>query len=295
MLLEESEQHDAAERTAEIDPADYAEQVDSKLRRFSACRDVLASIMLENRDRYLDQVGDDGRPKHLRDGVYLRPLGDNVFRSCRRVIEAAKAPPTMPVIEDLLIRSVEAASRHAELTRELGRYLDAEGWRGDDWATLERLDARLRISHSHWLAADLELQKAIDVRHIENDSILLGVLEQRRSPLEVASRKLMLRTRPWVRCVTNPELESISSCRPLYEGFEQAVTDFQRLYGAQREAADRVFWMAAFAHDVEEFRGIASDFVRNGGRKPKPGELPPLTDAYSSLVRDAETLDFDFP
>jgi hypothetical protein len=296
ILFESSEQQEAAERTAEVDPAEYAEQVDAKLRRFSACRDVLASIMLENRDRYSDQVGDDGRPKHRRDGVYVRALGDNVFRSCRRVIEAAQAPPTMPVIEDLLIRSVEAAGRYAELTRELGRYLDAEGWREDDWATLARLDVQLRLTHSHWLAADQELQKALDVRHIENDSILLGVLEVGRSPLEFASRKLMIRTRPWIRCVTDPELESVASCQQLYQAFEQAATDFAHLYGAQRAVADKVFWMKAFASDVEEFRGIASELsTKLGPRKPKPNELQALTDGYSSLVRDAETLDFDFP
>lgn len=296
MLIESSEQHEAAERTAEIDPADYAEQVDAKLRRFSACRDVLASIMLENRDRYLDQVGDDGRPKNRRDGVYVRALGDNVFRSCRRVIEAAKAPPTMPVIEDLLIRSVDAAVRHAEVTRELAKYLDAEGWREDDWATLARLDAQLRKTHSHWLAADQELQKAIDVRHVENDSILLGVLEVRRSPLEVASRKLMIRARPWVRCATDPELESLAACASLHEAFEQAATDFEHLYAAQRTVADKVFWMSTFASDVEEFRSAAADLTSKlGSRKPKPADLQPITDGYSSLVRDAETLDFDFP
>lgn len=295
MLIESSQQHDGEGRTVEVDPADYAEQVDAKLRRFSACRDVLASIMLEHRDRYLDQVGEDGRPKHRRDGVYLRGLGDNVFRSCRRVIDGAQAPPEMPVIESLLIRSVEAGVRYAELTRQLGSYLDAKEWEEDDWADLVRLDGQLRMAHSHWLAADQELQKALDVRHIENDSILLGVLEDRRSPLEVASRKLMIRARPMVRCLTDPELEAVTTCKSLHAAFEQDAGAFERMYTAQREVADKVFWMAAFASDVDEFRGIASNLLALGSRKPKPNDLQPLTDGYSSLVRDAETLDFDFP
>jgi hypothetical protein len=296
LLIESSEQEEAADRTAEIDPADYAEQVDAKLRRFSACRDVLASIMSENWERYLDQVGDDGKPKHRRDGVYLRALGDNVFRSCRRVIEGAKLPPSMPVIETLLVRSVESAVRYAELTRELGRYLEAERWREDDWATLGRIDVQLRARHDEWLEVDHALQQALDVRHIENDSILIGVLEVRRSPLEVASRKLMIRTRPMVRCLTDPDLESVASCQPLHAAFEQAATEFERIYTAQRTAADKVFWMAAFASDMEEFRDIAADLqTKIGPRKPKPAELQVLSDAYSSLVRDAETLDFDFP
>jgi hypothetical protein len=295
MLVESSEQQEAADRTVEVDAADYAEQVDAKLRRFSACRDVLASVMVDNWERYIDQVTDDGKPKHRREGVYLRGLGDNVFRSCRRVIEAAKAPPQMVVIESLLVRSVESAARYAELTRELGRYLDSEEYEEDDWADLARLDVQLRAAHADWLAADHSLQQALDVRHIENDSILLGVLEVRRSPLEVASRKLMIRARPMVRCLSDAALASVASCQPHHAAFEQAATEFERIYTAQRTAANKVFWMAAFADDVEEFRSIAAELNELGPRKPKPSELQALTDGYSSLVRDAETLDFDFP
>lgn len=295
MLFETSEQQDVAERTVEVDAADYAEQVDAKLRRFAACRDLLASIMVENWERYVDQVTDDGKPQHRREGVYLRGLGDNVFRSCRRVVEAAKSPPPMPVIESLLVRSVEAAAHYANSTRELGDYLEREGWREDDWATLARIDVQLRAAHADWLTVDQALQQAIDLRHIENDSILLGVLEVRRSPLEVASRKLMIRARPMVRCLSAAELESVASCRSHHAAFEQAAAEFQRIYTGQRSAADKVFWMAAFASDVEEFRSIAAELLELGPRKPKPGDLQALTDGYSSLVRDAETLDFDFP
>jgi Protein of unknown function (DUF3829) len=295
MLLESSEQQDAAERHVEIDPADYAEHVDAKLRRFSACRDVLASIMLDSWDRYVDQVGEDGKPKHRREGVYLRALGDNVFRSCRRVVEAAESPPRMPVIEYLLISSVDFAARYADLTRDLGQYLDSEEWQEDDWETLALIDVQLRAAHAEWLTADRALQQAIDVRHIENDSILLGVLEGRRSPLEVASRKVMIRARPMVRCLSDDTLESVASCQSAHAAFEQAASDFSRIYNAQRSAADKVFWMGAFASDVEEFRGIASDLIDLGARKSKPADLQALTDGYSSLVRDAETLDFDFP
>lgn len=295
ILFDSSEQQEAADRTVEVDAADYAEHVDAKLRRFSACRDVLASIMVENWERYVDQVTDDGKPRHRREGVYLRGLGDNVFRSCRRVIEAAKAAPAMPVIESLLVSSVESATRYANLTRELSIYLDSNEWQEDDWETLALIDVKLRAAHADWLAADHALQQALDVRHIENDSILLGVLEVRRSPLEVASRKLMIRTRPMVRCLSDPDVVSVASCQSHYAAFEQAATDFERIYTAQRTAADKVFWMAAFASDVEEFRSIAARVIELGARKPKPAELQALTDGYSSLVRDAETLDFDFP
>jgi hypothetical protein len=60
--------------------------------------------------------------------------------------------------------------------------------------------------------------------------------------------------------------------------------------------ADKVFWMTTFANDVEEFDALADEFQRKlGQRKPKLGDVQMLIDGYSSLVRDAETLQFDFP
>ncbi|PRP97685.1 hypothetical protein ENSA5_31920 [Enhygromyxa salina] len=294
-LFEEVEEQQPDDHDAEVDPADYAEEVDSKLRRFSACRDVVASVMVESWDRYSDQVDSQGTPKRKREGVYLRGISVNTFRSCQRVLEAAKTPPSMPVIESGAARIVAAGSHYAELTRTLAAYLDNEGWRDDQWARLSELDPQLRAAHDAWLTADLELQQAIDEAHINNDVFLLGVLESRRSALEVASRRLMIRARPMVRCMSD-EAATAEQCQPLYDEFDQARGQFSTIYQSDPEAAGKVFWMSTFANDVEEFHAIAAEFQRKlGQRKPKLGDLVKLTDGYSSLVRDAETLDFDFP
>jgi hypothetical protein len=295
-LFEITEEQQPADQEPEIDPADYAERVDAKLRSFSVCRDIVASVMAESWDRYVDQVGEDGKPKRRREGVYLRGVESNTFRSCRRVIEAAKSPPGMPVIEARTVAIVEHSNRYAELTRELAQYLDDERWREDDWARLSELDPQLRANHQAWLTADRELQQAIDLRHVENDPILLGVLEDRRSPLEVASRRVMIRARPMVRCMTAEVTPSVEQCAPLQAEFDSAAAELLRIYQQDRAAADKVFWMSTFANDVEEFDALAIEFQRKlGQRKPKLGDVQMLVDGYSSLVRDAETLQFDFP
>lgn len=295
-LMDLYDEQQPADQTVEVDPADYAERVDAKLRSFSVCRDIVASVVAESWDRYTDQVGEDGKPKRRREGVYLRGIDSNMFRSCRRIIEAAKTPPPMPLIEQRTVRIVETGSSYAELTRELEQYLDQKGWREDDWARLTELDPQLRAHHDAWLAADHEIQQAIDLRHIENDPILLGVLEGRRSPLEVASRRVMIYARPMVRCMTAEQTPSVEKCLPLHLAFDAAAAEFTELYTRDRAAADKVFWMATFANDVEEYDVLVDEFQRKlGQRKPKLIEIQTVVDGYSSLVRDAETLQFDFP
>jgi hypothetical protein len=295
-LFELTDEQQPADQEVEVDPADLAERSDAKLRSFSVCRDIVASVMAESWDRYADQVGDDGKPRRRREGVYLHGIDSNTFRSCGRVLEAAKTPPPMPVIEQRTLEIVERGRSYAALTRELEQYLDDERWREDDWAHLIELDPQLRANHEAWLTADRELQQAIDLRHVENDQFLLGVLEVRRTPLEVAARRLMIHARPMVRCMTAETTPSVEQCLPLHTEFDAAAAEFLSLYTKDRAAADKVFWMATFASDVEEYHALVEDFQRKlGQRKPKLSEIQLLVDGYSALVRDAETLQFDFP
>jgi hypothetical protein len=295
VLFEQPATEDDDEQTATADPAVYTEEVDAKLRRYSACRDSVASTLSESWERYTDQVGTDGKPKHRREGVYLRGIGDTSFRSCRRVIAAPEGTIEMPIIEQNTVELVDAATRYAELTRELDSYIDAEGWKEDNWETLARIDPELRAAHEQWASADMMLQRALDLRHVENDQLLLGVLERRAGRLEFASRKVMVHARPLVRCLEREPTPPLEECRPLFDAFDRVQGEFEDVHGGDRNA-DKVFWMSTFASDVEAFHEVAGDLVRKlGQRKLRANDLQGLRDAYSSLVRDAETLDFDFP
>jgi hypothetical protein len=288
---DDGDEHD---RTTQTDPAAYAEQIDAKLRRYSACRDVVASLINESWERYTDQVGADGKPKRRREGVYLRGISDSSFRGCRRSI-AGRTGPSLPVIEQTTVELLDAASRYAAHTRELDEYIGAQGWKHDSWAALAQIDPLLRSAHEDWLSADHKLQQAIDLRHIENDQLLLGVLEHRVSRLELVTRKVMVHARPLVRCLDRETEPTYADCRPLFDAFDQVEGEFEEVHDHEPDA-DKVFWMSTFAADVAEFHEIAGELIRKlGQRKLRPAELQPLRDAYSSLVRDAETLDFEFP
>lgn len=295
-LFEERDDTPPADHEAELDPGTYAEQVDAKLRRISACRDTVASVIEDSWVRYADQVGPNGQPARQREGVYLRGINSNAFRTCRRVLEASATPPQMPVISTAVHNVVEAGTRYAALTRDLAIYLDLRQSRTEDWRRLAELDPELRIAHSTWVEADNALLRAIDLRHAENDAVFLGVLESRAEPLELASRRVMLRARPMVRCMAQAARASVEQCAARYDEFDSAVGEFDATYERERANADRVFWMRTFAQDVEEFAATAAAFQRRlAQRKLRAIDMQELIDGYSSLARDAETLDFDFP
>lgn len=284
---EEEQRHDLAE---------FAEQVDDKLRMFAGCRDALASVMHESWERYDDQVEIGGKPKRKREGVYLRGVTDNTFRGCRRSLaNASRMPPEMAKLEQITSNLVGAAEQYAAQTRAVERYLD-ERHADDDWSGLAEIDPSLRAAHQRWLDADRALTEAIDTRHLENDPVLLGVLAGRRSSLELDTRSLMVRARPMVRCMTAEPTPAADDCQAGFEEFEAAYASFAATWASDRVAADKVFWMRTFAADAEEFQALAAEFQRKlGQRRVREGDAEALLDAHAGLARDFETLDFDFP
>ena len=297
-LLEQQKERGDEDEQRGTDPEKFIERVDYKLRRYAACRDIAASIVSESWDRYSDQVTEEGKPKRAREGVFLRGISSNALRTCERTLATLpQSPPPLSGIEQAARRVVDSARRYAEHTRTLAAYLSEESWHDDDWVLLAEIDPLLRGAHREWAEADAELQAAIDVRHVENDPLLLGVLEQRRGPLEVASRTTMIRARPVVRCMTRTPPPPADECAPLFEAFDAAYAEFEAIYSRDREAADKVFWMETFASDLGEFHAVAAESQRKLGQRRRRAELDlrELGAGYSALVRDAETLDFDFP
>lgn len=287
------EEGEAPERDAKV----FAEQVDAKLRAYTTCRDGVASVMGQTWKRYNDQVNDAGAPKRRREGVYIRGIGSNTFRGCRRILASApRTPPDMPGIQANAVDMVDAATAFAEHTRTLERYVDTKGYEDDDWAQLAELDVELRRLVAAWSSADEAVQQGIDLRHLENDQLLLGVLEQTRSPLEVASRKLMIHARPLNRCLAHIPTPQPRDCDGIRKEFDDAYQEFRAVHDADLDAADKVFWMSTFENDVDEYRNLVIDFQRKLDRRgPSASDRLELVEGYFSLARDSETLDFDFP
>ncbi|NVB40939.1 DUF3829 domain-containing protein [Pseudenhygromyxa sp. WMMC2535] len=294
--FESDEDAEAGQDERDKDTIELAEQVDFKLRSYSSCRDSTAAIIREVWSRYDDQVDEQGRPRRRREGVYVRSIGKNAFRTCRRVLASApRTPPAMPTLQSQAEATLEAAEAFASLTRELERALESEQRAEDDWSKLAELDPDLRAALKTWREADEALERSIDARHIGNDPLLLGALEGRRSELEIAARALMLEARPIARCLTLANATADDCAEPFKE-FDAAFERFDDNYEANEIDADKVFWMSTFAADARGFHHLASEHQRRiAQRKGKDQEIQDLIDAYFALVRGAETLDFDFP
>ncbi len=282
------------------DLAEFAEQVDDKLRMFDGCRDALASVMRENWERYADQVEIGGKPTRKREGVSIRGITENTFRGCRRsLVNASRILPAMAKIEQVTSNLVGAAEQYASQSRAVERYLDQrqrDGLGDDDWAGLAEIDPLIRAAHQRWLDADLALTNAIDTRHLENDPVLLGVLTDSRSSLELDTRKLMVRARPMVRCMTATPTPEPRDCQVAFDEFAAAATTFAATWAGDRVAADKVFWMRTFATDAEEFRSLASEFHgKLEQSRVREGDVERLLAGHAGLARDFDTLDFDFP
>ena len=280
-----------------LDPDSEAIAVDDRLRAYAACRIAVATAFAENWDRYSDQVDDEGRPRRRREGVYLRGIPQSTFRGCRRAValstgglEASSATRTATV--ELLA----VAQGYAQLTRELASYLETEGWREDDWAELSVHDSRLRAAYGSWQALDRDLAAKLDAAHSDNDARLLVALGKRGDALQLATRRVVVEARPVNRCLMREPAATAGSCDAAYERFVSASERFKSVYETDRSAADQVFWMSTFANDVEELRTVYAEQLRRlGQRRTREPDRRALVEAYGSLMRDAETLNFDFP
>lgn len=276
------------------DPRDPVIATDDKLRAYIECRDSLEGPVSESWARYAEHVGEDGQPKR-KNRAFIYPVGKASFRTCAKVLaEAPKVRPSMPEIERSAAEMVDAASEYAEVSRQLNRYFEHQEFKDDGWALLDQLHPKLSGAHARWLRNDSVLALYLDTEKARNDPKLLDILSQDGETLEYHVRSVMVYARPLAKCFRDPEVTA-QACRSAFKEFERAYEAFRAAYEAERDAADQVFWMTAFVADARDFRSAAADYVDeiddNGARRVSDDLLL----RYKNLVRDHNTLDFDFP
>ena len=267
-------------------------ETDRKLTAYIECRDSLVGPVSESWGRYAEHVDDAGNPRR-RNRAFIYPVGKASFRICTKVLaEEPEVSPSMPEIERSAAEMVEAAREYAQLSRELNQYFESKGYENDEWAKLSTLHPKLRDAHAQWEKGDSVLELYLDTEKSTNDPKLLEILSADGKDLEYYARALMVSARPLARCVRDPEA-SKAQCEPSFAAFDSAYGEFDRAYQADRDGADRVFWMSTFAVDAADLHAQMGDHVKRlGDRGRDPEEVTRL---YDNLVRDANTLDFDFP
>jgi aminoglycoside phosphotransferase family enzyme len=66
-------------------------------------------VITDSWERYNDQVGNDGKPKHRKEGVYLHGINSNTLRGCYRMLDAAITAGTVTAADLVAVADVLAA------------------------------------------------------------------------------------------------------------------------------------------------------------------------------------------
>lgn len=277
------------------DERDPILRIDEKLGAYLECRDSLEGPLAGSWSRYSQHVDESGQPIR-RNRAFIYPVGKASFRICNEVLaEAPERPPAMPEIERSAEQMVEAARTYAELSRQANAYFESRGFEEDDWAKLGELHPELSRAHEAWRRADTVLELYLDTEKSTNDPKLLEILSADGLELELRTRAVMVHARPLARCFDAAESRE-AGCGGQLSAFDEAYRQFERAYEAERTSADKVFWMRAFVEDAADFHASATELSRalDGGHARAGDEQEALL-RYKRLVRDANTLDFDFP
>lgn len=274
-------------------------ETEAKLALYLRCQDSLVDMLEDSWSRLNAQVDERGRLKRRR-RLYVYAVPRSLFRVCDQTLrEGPEMPPAMPEIERSATDMVEAAKAFAELTRELEGYLESGGLGQDDGAKVQVLYPLLVRAHAQWRRSDRILSLNLNASKLNNDPELLAQLAAAGRDVEYHARAIMIRARHVMRCATEPDQAELD-CEEELEAFADTYDEFEQFYAAERERADRVFWMRTYGEDVEEFRELVVELSgdmdgRGSVDRLSERDEAELIDSYRRLFRDAQTLNFDFP
>jgi hypothetical protein len=259
------------------------EQVDAKLGRFERCRASLNPILDESWTRYQKVVGKKGKvsPRDRYFGIERAR-----FRTCSVAIADGLAmEPSMPELEAAAKAVRDIASEYAERTRWHGRH-DGEGVVPDD--------ARMGRAYERWQQADGLLMTLLERARERNDPKLLELLESRGQDLPLTTRALIVQARPLVRCLTRQPSPVADECQPHWDAFEIVYQSFEEMVKANSNSS--TFWIDTFTHDAHAFKEVAEGALTRveQGKMPRR-EREQLERTHQDLLRDADTLRFEFP
>ncbi len=276
---------------ARMDP----EAVDHKVRRSRACQSDLRETLETSWIRYKDQFDEQGAPRRNKKVLFLRSIEGSSFRRCDAITEGS-IPPALPEVETVMTATIDAARHYADLVGELATYIDSQTSIGNGSVIPVDTHHQLRAAHGRWLESDEDLTRQLTRVSDNNDPKYLMLLRERGDRLEQTTRSFMVEARAIEQCLREHAKDSHKLCKPIFNRFAKIWTRFALHRSSQQEQADSIFWMSTFAADADAFQSLVRSLMsarRSSRRRSRVRR--DLSERYRSLVRDANTLDFDFP
>jgi hypothetical protein len=231
--------------------------------------------------------------------VYLHAIDKAALRTCTETLnEARNLVPTMPETVRRFDLLFTAAKSHAAATRALDEILTAAPAEQATWIAV--FHPLLRASHDRWAYFDAILDLELDDAKGENDPKLLALLADAGDGIELRSRRVIITSRPFVRCAVSSDATA-ESCGAALGDFNFAYLSLDAWVKEHPDDKARVFWMKVFLEDAAAFHEAANALQEHRGglhadsRTSAAPELAALDESYRNLQRSSDILDFDFP
>ena len=258
-------------------------RIELKLERFDACRQSINADLRNARRRY-DRAVAQGRKASDRDRHF--GIDRAVFRTCKLALaDGLSMTPPMPELEAAGQAAVEIAEEYAERTRRIGRVSNPR---------VEK-DERLEQAYDRWRDADRLFDALIERARDRNGPVLLEMLQQKGADLEARTRAVTVQAAPLVQCLLRDDPPPDRGvCDPRFEAFELVYQEFASLM--EDTPVHDVFWLDTFALDAESLFDVTKKSIRTlQDRGLTRAERRELRRTYRDLMRDDETLRFEFP
>lgn len=271
---------------------------DAYLARAEQCRESIAAELRNNWREVSANFSAEGTLRSARRAHFYRLSGDTP-RPCSQLLREGDSASGAPLKEFArLARLIRLAAIYAEDSDVLDGASDRAGVRKDDVALVESVYAHLREVHAEWEREDRIVQFKLYNHQEQNYDALRADLDRRGATLQRAKLDMVIELRRLRRCYVEPKTEL--RCAEVIADLSAAHERFFNPDTVNEAAEDRskVFWLTTFEEDARTLdtllRRTPPTVVRLDEIEGLSFE-PVVDQAVRRLLRDAETLAFDFP
>ena len=240
----------------------------------------------------------EGTLRSARRAHFYRLSGDTP-RPCSQLLREGDSASGEPLKEfDRVARLIRLASIYAEDSDVLDGASGRAGVRQADVALVESVYAHLRQVYAEWEREDRIVQFKLYNHQEQNYDALRADLDRRGVTLQRAKLDMVIELRRLRRCYVEPKAEL--RCAEVITDLAAAHERFFNPDTVNEAAEDRskVFWITTFEEDARTLDALLQRTPPAIKRVDDVVGLsfePVVDEAVRRLLRDAETLAFDFP
>jgi len=279
----------------------------SKVALYAECWLRTAGKVAASETKWRETVGEDGTPKKRKVPAALDAI-DVHDGACLRLDESGpKRDPVLPELEGALSTYVDALRQVGLHSTALAEYYDSAAYDEDEWARGKELAPKLSGAFGRFAGAQQQLAAQILGRQSALDQALRDQAAARDGEgLRFHIHSATIAGRSWIECVRRAasSSEEVATQRQALVDCDPALTELVATAAgldAQRRAdpdrAEAIFWLTAYAHDVQQLRAAAEALHAGppqptGKKRKRKKTEPPLDLTRSEAAWHSVALDY---